>query len=173
MRKVNQWSAAALTFKTREFDARTGSEIMFRINEVEPVDLLKETEVLVGGQWLPLTEENIDLHVHDEFAVLTPLNMLELLLNTVKEHNFGFVINRKSVRFPTRFQKDAGKMTQSEALDPLLAMIVGSGRATLRELEEYYSFRDAYDMADLITAETVNRLLANEQAEKEAAKNRG
>jgi hypothetical protein len=48
----------------------------------------------------------------------------------------------------------------------LIALIVGRGMATMRELQEYYSYADALDMAEIIMVNNYNEDLYYEQAKR-------
>ena len=48
----------------------------------------------------------------------------------------------------------------------MTALIVGRGMATLRELQEYYSYADALDMAEIIMVNNCNEDLYYEQAKR-------
>jgi hypothetical protein len=42
--------------------------------------------------------------------------------------------------------------------------LVGSGMATLRELQEYYSYEDGLDMLEILTVQRYNEWAAGESA---------
>ena len=45
-------------------------------------------------------------------------------------------------------------------------MLVGRGMATLRELQEYYSYADALDLAEIVMVNNYNEDLMYEQARR-------
>ena len=45
-------------------------------------------------------------------------------------------------------------------VDPVLAMVVVEGLASLRELDEYYSYEDALNMAEILNVRHYNEWLA-------------
>lgn len=48
----------------------------------------------------------------------------------------------------------------------MTALLVGRGMATLRELQEYYSYADALDLAEIIMVSNYNEDLMYEQAKR-------
>jgi len=48
----------------------------------------------------------------------------------------------------------------------MTALLVGRGMASLRELQEYYSYTDALDMAEVILVNNYNEDLYYEQASR-------
>lgn len=48
----------------------------------------------------------------------------------------------------------------------MTALILGRGMASLRDLQEYYSYSDALDMAEVIMVNNYNEDLYYEQASK-------
>lgn len=57
-------------------------------------------------------------------------------------------------------------------VDPVVAEVVQSGRATLRELKECYSMHDLFDIWEIVHTEKYNEWVARERA-RNAAKLRG
>jgi len=47
-----------------------------------------------------------------------------------------------------------------------MALVVGERLATLRELQEWYSYEDALDMAEVILVKSNNEMAAMKAAEK-------
>lgn len=48
----------------------------------------------------------------------------------------------------------------------VIAIIVGAGKATLKELQTFYSIRDAYDLLELIAIDNENERRMIESARK-------
>lgn len=175
MRKEFHWIEGGCALKTKEFSARAGSEILANLADVPPEVLLSETYVCDSKRkWHRLNSvAAINEHLVDVCGIYAPRVLLTVVSEMVMDRNFGFLTDWKAVRVPARFQlSDTAKTVQSAAMDPLLALLVNENRATMRELEEYYSFKDAYGMADMITANAVNSMLAREAAEAEAKRNK-
>ena len=42
-----------------------------------------------------------------------------------------------------------------------MSVVIGAGKATLRELQEYYSPRDLYNLVEVVTVEAYNTHLLN------------
>jgi len=44
----------------------------------------------------------------------------------------------------------------------LIGVVISAGKATLRELEEFYSTEDVYDLMEIIIVDATNREIAQE-----------
>jgi hypothetical protein len=51
-------------------------------------------------------------------------------------------------------------------VDPLLSLVVREGLATMRELDEYYSYEDALNMAEILNVRSYNDWLAHKDAQR-------
>lgn len=53
-------------------------------------------------------------------------------------------------------------------LNPMVAQVLQSGKATLRELRECYSMHDLFDIWEVVHTEKYNNWVATETARREA-----
>lgn len=171
-RKIEEFSLYGMNYKTKEFSAKEGLDIMDRLDTLSPVHLLKDTEILFAGDWIRLDNyDAINTLVCDKANILIPAYALKGLILRVQKVNFGFLDNWKTHRIPSRFLSNHEPIT-STANQPVLAQIVSNNLASIKELEEYYSTHDAFNMFDLILVNTLNKALATEAAERDAKLNR-
>lgn len=54
-------------------------------------------------------------------------------------------------------------MIHTVNLPYVIGIVVGRGHATLRDLQEYYSLEDAYNILETLYVEAYNMSLANEK----------
>jgi hypothetical protein len=71
----------------------------------------------------------------------------------------------ESIRFP-RWDNEQAPRTNYKNIDSFFAIIISSGKATLKELKESYSLEDAYILWEVITVTKYNEFLAIEEANK-------
>lgn len=57
-------------------------------------------------------------------------------------------------------------------VDAFVAAIVAEKLATLRELQEYYSYADALDFIEILSVKSYNHWWAGESEKRETARNR-
>ena len=76
-----------------------------------------------------------------------------------------FFRERRPLRLPKRRDAPAG-IADYPNVHPLTALVLGRGMATLRDLQEFYSYADALDMAEVIMVNNYNEDLYYEQASK-------
>jgi hypothetical protein len=48
----------------------------------------------------------------------------------------------------------------------VIAIIVSAGKATLKELQEFYSLRDAYDLLEIIAVDAANNYKLTKKAQR-------
>ncbi|QOV06248.1 hypothetical protein CPT_Maja_028 [Burkholderia phage Maja] len=172
MIKSKTFEAFGVKYRTTQFAAVRGLEILSKGDDIYPTEFLEKTEVLLGDEWLSLKEEeNIDRGIRDEAGILAPRVVLDGVNVVVNEFNFGFLKAWKGVKVPRKFLSDA-KSVSTEYSEPIVAQLVQDEMATLRELEEYYSLEDAFKLFDILTAKGVNLAYQHEQAERESKANR-
>lgn len=170
MRQKITFEAFGITYRTLEFSAAEAASWMGNLEFKTPIDILKLTSVvLYDGTEVVLDEDGINKHVRDCIGHLPPKVVLSGIVNKVTDLNWGFLVDWKAVKIPSRFISGAASVN-SEYLPNIISRLIQSESCTLRELEEYYSLRDAFAIFDSLMAKMVNEALANESAQKEAAK---
>jgi hypothetical protein len=171
MRNKKQFTAFGVEYRTEQFAASTGMELMASKVEIHPLEILSLTEVRTGdGRWLSLSiRDNVNLHVFDAAGIIPPRLVLEGILSVVREFNFGFLADWKSTRIPARFTSESISLS-SKYTDPIMAQLINDDVASMRELEEYYSLEDAFKMFDLLVVKGINQATANEEASKKTSR---
>ncbi len=146
--------------------------MLYRFEKASPLEILEFAEVHVDGEWFKLNNRDaINDFIVDPIGISTPLFVLKEVCSAVKFVNYGFLADWKGVTIPRRFQNQA-ETIKSDYTAPLISNLIQADKATLRELEEYYSVEDAFKMFDIVLVNTVNKAYAQEEAEKEAKRNR-
>lgn len=153
-------------YRTSQFCATIGMDIISFDGEIMPKMLLSKTEVSYKGGWFGLEDEDsINSMVVDEIGIIPPLLVLKALINLVHEYNFGFLRVWQGNKVPERFLSTA-RSVSSKSSSPLISQLVQEKMATIKELEEYYSLQDAFKMFDILVTKGINEALANEAATK-------
>jgi hypothetical protein len=164
--KTIEFHAFGVEYRTKQFSAVHGMELLALEREYGPFDLLTQTDVRFAGQWINLIEgDAINEHVRDVLNIVPPLLVLRGIMGVVHEKNFGFIATWKGVKVPRRFVNGAPSMNSAH-IDPLIAQLIQDEVATMRELEEYYSLHDAFKMFDVMVAKGINEAYAHEVASK-------
>ncbi|WP_322034199.1 hypothetical protein [Paraburkholderia sp. J76] len=87
---------------------------------------------------------------------LAPHLVLSEGIGTVRERNFEFLDEWKAVQVPQRFILDNYTPRKRDNVQPIMSRLEGEGLATRRELDEYYSLKDVFDMFDASCLRSVN-----------------
>lgn len=165
-RQTKEFAMFGVAYRSREYPAIRGMEIFSLKREFHPFDLLEGTEAFdsVRGEWVPLTSRSaVNALVKDMAYIIAPRAVLQSLTEMVHDLNFEFARHWKGVRVPGRF-RDGGDSVGSVHIPSMFGQMVTSKVATLRELEEYYSLKDAFVMFDAMTVSSINEALAHEAA---------
>lgn len=166
-KKTNTFSAFGVQYKTEQFSAIRGLELLAKPDDIHPCELLAQTHAMnFEGEWISLSNESaINDLVQDIAGIIAPRVALKGVLALVEEYNFKFMNAWKAVRVPTRFTDGAATVTSAN-IDPLALQLIQDGVATLKELEEYYSLEDAFKMFDAIMVKGINAALSHEASMK-------
>lgn len=165
-RVSREFSAFGVEYRTKQFSAFHGLEIMEVLREIRPEELLSLTDVKVEGEWIPLSNsDNINKFVKDELSILPPVMALKALTGLVSEFSFGFLSGWTGAKVPTRFIANYRAINTNNS-QPLIAQLVQDGTANLRDLQEFYSLEDGFKMFDIMMVKGINMALANEEASK-------
>ncbi|MBC8640171.1 hypothetical protein IAG25_25400 [Caballeronia sp. EK] len=160
-------------YRTQEFSATEGLAITShdakKGGPVQPHHWLRLTEVQTPeGEWVSLSQpRNIDAYVKAIPAAVAPHIALAEVIDAVRGYNFDFLDTWKPVPVPTRFVTDLTPR-KHEGVHPILSRLEGEHLASRRDLQEFYSLRDAFGMFDASCLRAVNAALAAEKAELEA-----
>jgi hypothetical protein len=168
-RQTVEFIAFGVSYRTKEFGAAESFAFLDRLDTLQPVDMLRYTEVLTeGGQWARLSDpQNINAYVRDICRALKAHEVLQALITLVRELNFGFLNTWKPVPIPSRFVSNA-EHRKLDHIAPIMSRLISEHLASLNELQEFYSLNDAFDMYDVFANENLNKALSTEAASKEA-----
>ena len=169
--KELEFEIFGLKYKTKQFSAIEGLSILDSLATIHPVILLRQSQIYLDGEWLDLNYQNINDLVKDFSNAISPRLALKVVCAHVNDFNFGFLDSWKMIQVPARFLSNASTV-KAEGIEPIISTLVQEGVASIRELEEYYSLEDAYRMFDIIMSKSVNNLLGQEAAEREAKRSR-
>lgn len=166
-KKKNTFSAFGIKYRTEQFSAIRGLEMLARPDDIHPCELLAQTEVLTPhGEWVSLADQDaVNIYVADAIGIIAPRMALKGVLALVEEYNFKFMNGWRAVKVPTRFT-DGAAMVKSSNIDPMASQLIQDGVATLKELEDYYSLEDAFKLFDTIMIKGVNAALSHESSMK-------
>lgn len=171
MRKIIEFESMGNNYRCRQFSAAMGVALSCSPNETHPLEMLSLSEVLTDEGWVPLSSAAaINRYVLDSLGFVAPSAVLETLCGKVYLLNFGFLKDWKPIDIPRRL---IAKIDASESprMDPVMCIVLMTDKATLKELEEYYSTEDLFDMYDMIAVDNLNKALGSEAAAKEAKRN--
>jgi hypothetical protein len=131
----------------------------------ELMAMLGGAAIYTGGQWARLDRDHINKYVKDAIDVMQPRLVLKALVKQCNDFNFGFLNSRKSFKVPNYLKPNQDyEVKQIEGESPVLGVLVAEGKATLRELQEYYSLEDAFRIYDILFVEKLNNAEAHHQA---------
>ncbi|SAK95409.1 hypothetical protein AWB78_05337 [Caballeronia calidae] len=145
MREQSSFNAFGVNYRTKHFAAYYAAQIFEKLDEIHPTELLALTEVKDGDSWVSLAAPSaIDRFVRDVCGVLRPHEALASIMGLVKQYNFGFKVPQLYVS--RRFRSKGEEPDDPDGENPILARLYMEGKASWRELQEWYSLEDAYRM---------------------------
>jgi hypothetical protein len=160
MRKKKEISMFGLTYQMTQMSAVAGFDKI----TADGSDILSMLEtVSIDGVMLN-NKTVINEKVKDTVGWIKPRLVLNGLLSQVYDFNFGFLSNRKKVQIPSHLRSGDRPEPLSKQYtedSPILGMLISEGKATLRELEEYYSLEDAFRLYDIIFFDMLDDAEAN------------
>jgi hypothetical protein len=169
MRQTAEFQTFGVAYRCKEFSAVEGFAMINDLDTAQPREMLVYTDVLTEkGKWLPLSDVgNVNAYVRDVCFVLRPHEALQGVMTAVRRFNFGFLNFWKPVKIPRRFVVDI-EQTKLENINPVLGRLLSEHLATLNELQNDYSTKDAFDMYDVWAVDGLNKVLATEASMKES-----
>ncbi len=161
MRKTQEFPLFGFKYQMKQISAVEGFERILK--EDVPILPLLGTVKIDG---VPLDNEAvINELVFDKIQVMQPRLVLKSLITIVNDFNFGFMDKRKEVRVPSYLRSESS-IPNHTVDSPILAALIAEDKATLRELEEYYSLEDAFRLYDIIFAQKLNEAESQYAASK-------
>jgi hypothetical protein len=171
-RKLKEFNTFNLRFRTMQIGAVSAFAEVSREGMPDPMDVLPLIEVQVGEEWIRLdSREKVNRYVRESTGFIPAYTVLESILMGWLDVNTGFLKTWKPIRVPNYLRGDT-EVRQAAGIDPIVAAIINSGKASLRELEEYYSLEDAIRLFDVNMAANITSADAHYVATKKAELNR-
>lgn len=176
MRNIHPFEVCGNVYRVKDFSATDGVVVISGDEPnglPHPMTLLKHCEVFATDGWVELTtREAVNDLVNDALGIIRPVDVLHMLLVRIYEINFAFLKSWKPLDIPRRLTSDLPDGMAAPRMDPVISLIVMAEKATLKELEEYYSTEDAFKMYDMIAVDNLNKALSAESAMNEAKSKR-
>jgi len=142
--------------------------------KTELLALIEGAAIKVEGCWVTLDEAAINKHVKDRIGVMQPRFVLKALIKVANDLNFGFLQGRKSFTVPSYLRSNHDyEVRHIEGESPVLGMLVADGKATLKELQEFYSLEDAFRIYDILFVEKLNAADAQHEVFTKAKATKG
>lgn len=171
MRKTKEYEFFGQKYRVKQFSAVDGVSYLFA-KDYNLEEYLSCSEVMINSEWEKLdSKEKINKYVIDCAGVIAPTIVISALLKFIEELNFAFIPDWKPVKVPTRFLSGAKKI-EAHSTHGIISQIIQDGAATKRELEEYYSLHDAFEIMDVMTVKGLNAAISSEMTMKERARER-
>lgn len=170
MRDKTNISMFGLSFEVTQFSAVTGLEILFSKERVRPEKYLSCCVLVRDGNRIEMGAPSaINELIEDEAGIVPPAGVLAALIKLIHSFNFSFISTWEAVRVPGRFISGA-RTVSTKGTPSIISQLIQDDVATKRELEEYYSLKDAFQLLDIMTAKGVNAALAQEAADRDRKK---
>lgn len=170
MRRIAEYSAFGFKYRFKELSAVDSFRLLLNDieMEVEPMVILDCADASVYDestkQWIQLdTRDKVNACVKDVASCIANYLVLNGLLLLIREQNIGFLINNqwKPLKIPSRLKSSVDPVVLDH-IDPIIGTLVANHLATLRELQEFYSLKDAFDMFDVYSADSLSKALASD-----------
>ncbi|WP_432258628.1 hypothetical protein [Cupriavidus sp. TMH.W2] len=186
-RHTHEFPAFGSTYRVTDLSAAEAFRLFLSEGaaaEVDPLAVLRaaHAEVIAPaatapsagetGEWLRLdSRAAVNRLVRDPACGVANHIVLAGLLRLIRERNIGFLLDGSwlPVPIPSRLRSGVEPVRLAH-VDPILSTLVANSLASLRELQEFYSLRDAFDMFDIFSADSLNKALASEAAVADAKK---
>lgn len=163
MRKTAALNVYGVKYMAKQLAAADAFEWMTTPDDEESMMVILRSVSIDG---VPLDSAAVvNDKVRDPINVMRPRLVLKELLRIVGKFNFGFLDERKQVKVPTYLKSDTeARLVEGES--PIMGVLISENRASLRELEEYYSMEDAFRLYDIVFIDKLNAAEANHAAYK-------
>lgn len=172
-RKIVEFEVFGLRLRTLQVGAVTAFAELGRESLPNPMQILSLIEIEVGGEWIKLNNRAaINAHVKEATGFVPAHVVLESVIDGWNEANMGFIKSWTPSKVPNHLKSDRD-VRRSAGIDPIIASVINSKQATLRELEEYYSGEDAIKLFDINMNAKLDEAESQYQAYKEAKSQSG
>ncbi|MGF6722439.1 hypothetical protein P3T43_001786 [Paraburkholderia sp. GAS41] len=172
-RKLKTFEVLGLRFRTTQTGAVSAFEEINRAGPPDAMEVCRLLEIQTGeDEWLRLdTRAKVNEHIKERTGFVPAHAVLEAVLLAWSEVNTGFMRDWKPLKVPGYLRGDV-EARVAPGIDPIIASLINSGKANLRELEEYYSLEDAIRLFDVNMAANITQADASYRAAKEAKSRR-
>jgi hypothetical protein len=165
MRKTKEFMLFGFAYRMTQLSAARAFDRLLSDEESEDILPLLAT-ASIDGVVLD-NKKAINELVKDKMDIMQPRMVLNSLAQIINEFNFGFIGRRKEARIPSYLRSYAESESKNHSVEsPILGLLIAESKATLRELEEYYSLEDAFRLYDIIFLNKLNQAEAQHAATK-------
>ncbi|MFA8389732.1 hypothetical protein ACEPUD_06340 [Burkholderia ubonensis] len=165
-RQTMEFESFGVRYRVRQMAAYDAFRFFMMEEQPDPVEVLQGAEVKADGCWVALdSAEPINAYVRDTKGILQPRTVLSGLISFVSDFNWGFLKDRKQEKVPKYLQSDS-QVRGVEGVSPIMGTIMAAGKASLRELQEFYSLHDAFQIFDVLFFDQLNKAQASYDAAK-------
>ncbi|WP_261525992.1 hypothetical protein [Burkholderia multivorans] len=165
-RQAKEFESFGVRYRIQQMSAFEAFAFVMMKEEPNPIDILRSSaaEAKVDGRWVALdSAEAVDAYVRDVAGALQPRAVLNGLVRVATEYNWGFLNTRKQEKVPSYLRSDS-TVRSVDGVSPIMGAIIATGKASLRELQEFYSLADAFQIFDVIFADQLNKAQASYDA---------
>jgi hypothetical protein len=168
-RKLKTFEVFGIRLRGMQLGAVDAFALMAGDQEPDPMDLLPVLEVYAGERgWVHLdTREEVNAQIRGRTFLDNAHVILDAIIAQWSGMNVGGLASWKPIKVPSYLRGDAPTRS-APGLDPIIQSLVNSGKATLRELEEYYTLEDALKLFDTHMANAVNEADSRYRAAKDS-----
>ena len=172
-RKLKTFDVLGLRFRTMQLGAASAFEEVNREGMPDPMDVCRLLEIQTGeDEWIRLdTRVKVNEYIRERTGFVPAHALLEAVMIAWAAVNTGFLREWKPLKVPNYLRGDT-EARVAPGIDPILSSLINSGKASLRELEEYYSLEDAIRLFDVNMAANITQADAQWHAAKKAQQKR-
>ena len=170
-RKLKTFDVLGLRFRTMQIGAASAFEEVSRGGIPDPMNVFPLLEIQVSDdEWVRLdTRAKVNQYIREQTGFVPAHSVLEAVMMAWSEVNTGFLRTWKPIKVPNYLRGEV-EARQAPGIDPILSSLINSNKASLRELEEYYSLEDAVRLFDVNMAANITQADAQYRAAKQAQK---
>ncbi|WP_175720765.1 hypothetical protein [Burkholderia anthina] len=165
-RQTKEFDAFGVRYRVRQMAAFDAFGFVMMAEQPDPIDILRSSaaEAKIDGRWVALdSAESVDAYVRDVAGAFQPRAVLNGLVLVATDYSWGFLNTRKKERVPSYLQSNS-TVRSVDGVSPIMSAIIAAGKASLRELQEFYSLADAFQIFDVIFADQLNKAQASYDA---------
>ncbi|KVG38159.1 hypothetical protein WL29_08155 [Burkholderia ubonensis] len=165
-RNTKEFESFGVRYRIRQMAAYDAFRFVMMDEQPDPIEVLQvaAAEVKVDGCWVALdAAEPINAYVRDTKGILQPRTVLSGLISVISDFNWGFLKDRKQAKVPSYLRSDS-QVRGVDGVSPIMSAIMAADKANLRELQEFYSLHDAFQIFDVLFSDQLNKAQASYDA---------